>query len=186
MVTIGILALQGDVLEHRLNLAKHGAGSRDIRRPEELDGIDGLILPGGESTAMRILIPPSGLNDGVKKLICRGLPVWGTCAGVILLARGGPWESLDVQVERNAYGPQLYSRVEKGRTMLSDKVVSMVFIRAPRIKLLSDDITVLANVKGDVVAACQRNILLTTFHPELSSDSQFTAYFLQMVEDFKN
>jgi 5'-phosphate synthase pdxT subunit len=186
MVMIGILALQGNVREHRENLDHYGVTSRCVRTSEELEGIDGLILPGGESTAMRLLIESSGLSYRVMEFIRRDLPVWATCAGVILLARGGPLEILDVQVERNAYGPQLYSRVERGMTSLSDKEVPMVFIRAPRIKLVSAEIKVLARVNGDVVAARQRNILITTFHPELSVGSPFTAYFLEMVRVYKD
>ena len=98
---IGILALQGNVREHRLNLERHGAQSRCIRSPFELDGIDGLILPGGESSAMRKLIVSSGLKEPVQRLIRQGLPVWGTCAGVILLAKGGIWQSLDTLILRN-------------------------------------------------------------------------------------
>jgi pyridoxal 5'-phosphate synthase pdxT subunit len=185
VMMIGILALQGNVLEHRENLGRHGVQSRCIRIPGDLDGIDGLILPGGESTTMRLLIASSGLKDPVMSLIREGLPVWGTCAGVILLAQGGPWQSLDVQVERNAYGPQLYSRVAKGMSAVSDRESSMVFIRAPRIRPLGD-VEILAQLDGDVVAARQHNILFTTFHPELSDSSPFTEYFLNMVRQSKS
>jgi 5'-phosphate synthase pdxT subunit len=180
---IGILALQGDVREHRLNLERHGVHSRFIRRPVDLDGIDGLILPGGESTAMRRLIASSGLKEPVQKLIRQGLPVWGTCAGVVLLAEGGTWQSVDIQVERNAYGSQVYSRVAKGSSIITDREFSMVFIRAPKICSVPDNVIILAELDGDIVAVRQRNILLTTFHPELTEDSPLTGYFIEMVSD---
>ncbi len=180
---IGILALQGNVREHRLNLERHGAQSRCIRSPIELDGIDGLILPGGESSAMRKLIVSSGLKELVQGLIQQGLPVWGTCAGVILLASGGVWQSVDIEVQRNAYGSQVYSRAAKGRSIITDREFSMVFIRAPRICSIPTNAQVLADLDGDFVAVRCSNILLTTFHPELTQDTPFTEYFLKMVNE---
>ena len=178
---IGILALQGNVREHRLNLERHGVQSRCIRSPIELDGIDGLILPGGESSAMRKLIVSSGLKEPVQGLILQGLPVWGTCAGVILLAEGGIWQSLDIEVQRNAYGSQVYSRAAKGRSIITDREFSMVFIRAPRICSIPANAQILAELDGDFVAVRCNNILLTMFHPELTEDSPFTDYFLDMA-----
>jgi pyridoxal 5'-phosphate synthase pdxT subunit len=180
---IGILALQGNVREHRLNLERHGVQSRFIRSPIELDGIDGLILPGGESSAMRKLIVSSGLKEPVQGLIRQGLPIWGTCAGVILLASGGIWQSVDIEVQRNAYGSQVYSKAAKGRSIITDKEISMVFIRAPRICSIPADVEILAELNGDFVAVRCSNILLTTFHPELTQDSPFTEYFLKMVNE---
>jgi 5'-phosphate synthase pdxT subunit len=182
-MTIGILALQGNVREHRLNLDRHGVQSRCIRSPLELDGIDGLILPGGESSAMRKLIVSSGLKEPVQGLIRQGLPVWGTCAGVILLAAGGIWQSVDIEVQRNAYGSQVHSRAAKGRSIITDREFSMVFIRAPRICSIPSNALILAELDGDFVAVRCNNILLTTFHPELTDDSPFTEYFLKMVND---
>jgi len=178
---IGILALQGDVKEHMLNLRRHEVWSRCIRNPSDLDGINGLILPGGESTAMRRLVDTSGLTAPVRELILNGTPVWGTCAGVVLLAEGGVWNCAGIKVDRNAYGSQLHSRVARGRSAITGEEHSMVFIRAPRIREVSDDVTVLAECDGDIVGVRQRNILLTTFHPELTQDSAFTGYFISMV-----
>lgn len=178
---IGILALQGNVLEHRENLERHGVRSRCIRMPAELPGIAGLILPGGESTAMRRLIVSAGLEEPVQALIREGLPVWGTCAGVVLLAKGGIWQSVPIEVERNAYGSQIYSRVAQGRSTITARAFPMVFIRAPRISALAENIEILAEVEGDIVAIRYQNILLTTFHPELTPESPFTSYFLEMV-----
>ncbi|HVN72432.1 MAG TPA: pyridoxal 5'-phosphate synthase glutaminase subunit PdxT [Desulfomonilia bacterium] len=181
-MVIGILALQGNVCEHRENLERYGAQNLLIRRPDELDGIDGLILPGGESTAMRKLIVSSGLKEPLRELILQGLPVWGTCAGVVLLAEGGIWQSVDIQVERNAYGSQIHSRVAKGISKITDREFSMVFIRAPRIRSFAGNVEILAELEGDIVAVRQNNILLTTFHPELTEDSPFTEYFLNIVD----
>lgn len=180
---IGVLSLQGNVREHRSNLERHGIESRCIRNPLELDGIDALILPGGESTAMRKLIESSGLKAPVQRLIVQGMPVWGTCAGVILLAQGGVWQSVDIKVDRNAYGSQIHSRVAKGRAVIAEGEFSMVFIRAPRIRSLSREVEILAEFAGDVVGVRQHNILLTTFHPELTEGSPFTGYFIRMVGD---
>jgi 5'-phosphate synthase pdxT subunit len=179
---IGILALQGNIREHSDNLERHGVQSRYIRKPPDLDGIEGLVLPGGESTAIIRLIYSSGLKEPVQGLIQQGLPVWGTCAGVVLLARGGVWPYVDIQVDRNAYGSQLNSRVVNGKTAISDKETRMVFIRSPRILSAGENIEVLSSLDGDIVALRQHNILLTTFHPELIQDSPFTAYFINMAE----
>lgn len=178
---IGIIALQGNIREHRDNLERHGVQSRYVKTPDGLDGIDGLVLPGGESTAMRRLIVSSGLEKPIQDVIQQGMPVWGTCAGVVLLACGGLWPCVDIEVERNAYGSQLNSRVVNGKSTISDKSEDMVFIRSPKISSAAADVEVLSSLNGDIVALRQRNILLTTFHPELVQDSPFTAYFINMV-----
>jgi pyridoxal 5'-phosphate synthase pdxT subunit len=178
---IGILGLQGDVEEHERHLHVRCPAVRIVKRPPDLQGIRGLVLPGGESTAISRLIRSSGLESPVLSLIRKGLPVWGTCAGTILLCRGGIWESVDASVERNAYGSQLHSAVKQGRIHGSGRAVPMVFIRAPRIASLSERVNVLAEEGGDVVAARQGNILLTTFHPELSTDPFFLDLFLDMT-----
>ena len=180
---IGILALQGNIREHRANLARHGVRGRSIKTPDDLGGIDGLILPGGESTAIQKLIVSSGLKAPVQDLIGTGLPVWGTCAGVVLLARGGVWPCADIQVDRNAYGSQLFSRVIYGKSIMAGTEKPMVFIRSPRICSASEDVEILAELEGDIVGARQHNILLTTFHPELVTDSPFTDYFINMVKE---
>lgn len=179
---IGILALQGDVAEHRQSLEEYGAATREIRDASDLEGIRGLVLPGGESTAMRRLIASAGLQDPVMQLIRQGLVVWGTCAGVVLLAEGGPWHCCDVRVERNAYGPQLYSRVARGASALAEGILPLVFIRAPRMLTVPAEALVLCEWEGDIVALRHRNILLTTFHPELCKANPFTGYFLNMVD----
>jgi 5'-phosphate synthase pdxT subunit len=179
---IGILALQGNIREHRDNLKRHGVQSRYIRKPPDLDGIEGLVLPGGESTAMIRLINSSGLKEPVQGMIQHDLPVWGTCAGVVLLARGGVWPYVNIQVDRNAYGSQLNSHVVNGKSTISDKETRMVFIRSPKLRSAGANVEVLSSLNGDIVALRQRNILLTTFHPELIQDSPFTTYFINMIK----
>ncbi len=185
-MVIGILALQGNVREHMTNLNRHDVQGRPVRLPADLAGIEGLILPGGESTAMRNLVSSSGLEKPVGDLIRQGLPVWGTCAGVVLLARGGIWSSVDITVERNAYGSQVFSRLVHGSSALSETPTPMVFIRSPRITSAGREVEVLAEVGGDVVAVRQGNILLTTFHPELVDHSPFTACFIEMVSSARS
>ena len=130
---IGILGLQGDIAEHAHALGRLGRQSKTIKHPGDISGIKGLILPGGESTAISKLLLSSSLVSPIKDLINRGIPVWGTCAGVILLSRGGILESANVEVERNAYGSQLDSFVTKAKIAGINREISMVFIRAPKI-----------------------------------------------------
>ena len=183
VMLIGILALQGNIREHRDNLDRHGVQCRLIKKPNDLDDIQGLILPGGESTTMRRLIASSGLREPVQNLVREGLPLWATCAGVILLAKEGVWPSVDIEVNRNAYGSQLFSRVVDGRTTISTRVTPMVFIRSPQICSAVEDVEILAELEGDIVAVRQYNALLTTFHPELVDNSPFTDYFISMVRN---
>jgi pyridoxal 5'-phosphate synthase pdxT subunit len=176
---IGILALQGDVIEHASKLAERGIPHKFIRYPEHLEGISGLILPGGESTTLTKLIRLSGLEKPLNDLIKSGLPAWGTCAGVILLSKEGILECIDVEVERNAYGAQLDSFVRAGT--FSGQNITMVFIRAPRITRAGGSCEVLSVLDDHIVAARSSNILLSTFHPELTEDPVFIDYFLSMI-----
>jgi len=181
---IGILALQGDVIEHVNMLASFGQRSKLIRYPEHLEGISGLILPGGESTTMTKLIRLAGLEEPLKSFIMSGKAVWGTCAGVILLAKGGILESVDVEVERNAYGAQLDSFVKPG--MFMEKEIPMVFIRAPRILSINEKTCqVLSSLDGHIVAAQSENIIISTFHPELTDNTVFIDYFLNLVSNIR-
>ena len=176
---IGILALQGDVIEHVNALAARGSSCKLIRYPEHLKGINGLIIPGGESTTLTKLIRLSGLEKPLNELIKSGLPVWGTCAGVILLSKGGILECVDLEVERNAYGAQLDSFVKTGT--FSGQQIQMVFIRAPRIKKVNGSCEVLSIHDDHIVAARSGNILLSTFHPELTDNPVFIDYFLSII-----
>lgn len=178
---VGILALQGDVAEHAACIARLGAAVREVRTPRDCGGIDGLVLPGGESTAMRRLIASAGLREPVQELLAQGTPVWGTCAGVVLLAEDGVWPCPGLKVERNAYGPQLFSFVARARTEVNDVEAELIFIRAPRILKAPAGARVLCRARDDIAALRWEGVLLTTFHPELAEQGPFPGYFLDMV-----
>jgi 5'-phosphate synthase pdxT subunit len=179
MVKIGILGLQGGVSEHARALELCGATVRVVKSPGDLSNLDGLILPGGESTTISRLVRLAGLETPLKDLIGRGLPVWGTCAGAILLCTDGIFASLEAEIVRNAYGPQLHSLLARGTFM--DRMIPMVFIRAPRIISASTGTSILGRRDADIVAIRKGHLLATTFHPELSHDLTVTRYFLDMA-----
>jgi len=186
-----VLALQGDFREHARVLASLGADVALVRRPEDLDGIDGLVIPGGESSVMDKLARTFGLFEPLRQRINDGMPVYGTCAGLIMLADrvldaipgqqtlGG----LNVTVRRNAFGSQLES-FEADLTVpaLGDQPMHAVFIRAPIVETAGDNITVLAALDdGRVVAVEQGNLLGTSFHPEMTGDARFHQRFLERL-----
>ncbi|MFQ5945456.1 MAG: pyridoxal 5'-phosphate synthase glutaminase subunit PdxT [Anaerolineae bacterium] len=201
MARIGILALQGDFAEHGRVLDRLGSDPVEVRLPRELDGLDGLIIPGGESTAIGLLAAGFNLVEPIRQLAGEGFPIWGTCAGMILLAKdiGGGSQPLmalmDLTVERNAYGRQLDSFEAEVEAPALDAVSDEeeqgigfpgVFIRAPAIRQLGDGVEVLARLadgqgEGAPVGARQGTLLATTFHPELTDDSRFHRYFLHMT-----
>ena len=176
-----MLALQGDFREHLDALSTIGVEGVDVRLPTDLEGVDGLILPGGESTTMRRLIDRWGLRSPILDLAASGAPLFGTCAGLIVLARrvdGGEepvLPLLDVTVERNAFGRQLDSfETELRVPVLGDRPVHAVFIRAPVITELGNGVDVLARLDdGRVVAVRERNLVATAFHPELAGETRF-------------
>jgi 5'-phosphate synthase pdxT subunit len=178
---IGVLALQGAFAEHVSMLRAIGVQPVEVRLPEHLADIDGLILPGGESTAMRRLIDRWGMRDPILDLAARGAPLFGTCAGMIVLAReiaGGEapiLPLLDVTVERNAFGRQLDSfETELPVPLLGDTPVHAVFIRAPVIERVGAGVDVLATLgDGRIVAVRERNVIATSFHPELAGETRF-------------
>ena len=178
---IGVLALQGAFREHLLTLAAIGVEGVAVRLPSDLDDVDGLILPGGESTTLRKLIDRWGLRQPILDLAASGAPLFGTCAGMIVLAReiAGDEEPvlplLDVTVERNAFGRQLDSfEAELSVPVLGDQPVHGVFIRAPVIERTGPDVDVLARLAdGRVVAVRERNVIATAFHPELAGETRF-------------
>jgi 5'-phosphate synthase pdxT subunit len=182
---VGVLALQGDFALHAASLGRVGRTAREVRTPGELAGLSGLILPGGESTTMRKLMERTGMDRAVLEFHRKGRAVFGTCAGLILLARGvtGPEQGslgmLDADVARNAYGRQIDS-FETDLPWSEDREpVRGVFIRAPRITRLGDGVRVLASLNGDPVLVRGGNILAATFHPELTDDSRLHRYFLE-------
>ena len=181
MPRIGVLALQGAFQEHLDTLAAIGVEGVAVRLPEDLEDLDGLILPGGESTTMRRLIDRWGLREPILRLARRGAPLFGTCAGMIVLAReiaGGEepvLPLLDVTVERNAFGRQLDSfEADLAVPVLGDTPVHAVFIRAPIIERAGPDVDVLARLEdGRIVAVREGNVIATSFHPELSGETRF-------------
>ncbi len=189
MMRVGILALQGDVLEHRRSLTPLGADVVEVRRAEELDSIDGLIIPGGESTTIGRLATLYGLMDPLKKHIRSGLPTYGTCAGMIFLASGvdgRPQPQLDVldaTVLRNAWGRQNESFEADLAIAGLGAPFHAVFIRAPWISELGEGVEVLAAWADHPVMVRQGNVLATSFHPELTSDRRIHQLFLQMIEE---
>ncbi len=186
---IGILAVQGDVREHARALADIGAEPVEVRLPRDLVGLDGLILPGGESTAMRKLIDRYGLRDPIVALVSGGAPVYGTCAGMILLANriadgDEPVLSLlDVTVQRNAYGRQLDSfEAEIAIPALGEAPMHGVFIRAPVVSEVGPDVEVLArDPDGRPIAVRQGRVLATAFHPELTPDRRLHRLLLDLI-----
>ena len=185
-MTVAVLALQGAFLEHEKMLEKLGADWFEIRQPRDLDRpFDGLILPGGESTTMGKLLRDLDLYEPLRAKIQGGLPVYGTCAGLILLAEtvdgGVPcFATMDIAVKRNAYGRQLGSFYTEAQFQGLGNV-PMTFIRAPYIAAAGPKAQVLAEVDGRIVAARQGNQLVTAFHPELSDDLSVHQYFLNML-----
>lgn len=178
---IGVLKVQGAFAEHEAMLRELGVEACPVRLPEHLEGLSGLVLPGGESTTMRKLIERWGLRDPILDLAAAGAPILGTCAGMILLARDivdgdePVLPLLDVAVKRNAFGRQLDSfEADLTVPILGDTPVHAVFIRAPLVERVGDEVDVLARLEdGSVVAVRQRNVIATAFHPELAGEPRF-------------
>ncbi len=198
-VKIGVLALQGAFLEHINMLRRLGVQAEPVRKPEELNALDGIIIPGGESTTIGKLADRWGLIEPLRAFISAGKPVWGTCAGLILLAKdigqtpkkGGAHVEpnrlavMDITVDRNAYGRQVdsFEADLPADTLPGGGTFPAVFIRAPRIKAIGAGVTPLLKHGDDVVAAVENNVMVTTFHPELTDDPRLHQYFVQMVRD---
>jgi len=196
MTTIGVLALQGDVREHLRALVASGAPSRPVRRPEELDAVDGLVIPGGESTTMSNLAVSFGLLEPVRKRIADGMPVYGSCAGMIMLAGtvldGRPdqesFGGIEMTVRRNAFGRQVDSfeaPVEIEGIAGGD--FHAVFIRAPWVENVGPGVQVMGRVTsgpaaGRIVVVQQGNLLATAFHPELTGDLRVHRHFVELVQ----
>lgn len=186
---IGVLAVQGDVSEHVAALERAGAEPRRVKRPDDLEDITGLILPGGESTALRRLLDYEGLLERVRERYVEGLPVFGTCAGAILLAttvEGAPAPHLSLlpmTVRRNAFGRQRESFVTRLDVAgLEGGPLTAVFIRAPLIESVGSGVKVLATVDDGIVLAEGERALVASFHPELTADDRLHRRFLEMVK----
>jgi 5'-phosphate synthase pdxT subunit len=182
---VGVLSLQGDVLEH-LNQIKHlGHIGVEVKKEKDLNDIDAIILPGGESTTIGKLLKITGLMEPLRNKIRNGLPTWGTCAGMILLADEieGQEEYLkvmNIKVRRNAFGTQIDSfRVYESISTVSEEKIELVFIRAPYIVDVKETVEVLCKIDNNIiVAAREGNIVVTSFHPEVTDDLRFLDYFL--------
>jgi 5'-phosphate synthase pdxT subunit len=186
---VGVLALQGAFVAHQRALDSAGASTCQVRRRSDLEGLDALVIPGGESTTMSRLLATSGLFDGIKALLSDGLPVFGTCAGMILLATevldGRPdqlsFGAIDLSVRRNGYGRQVDSFETDLDVVGFDLPFHAVFIRAPKVVAVGPNVEVLAEHDGVPVVARQGHVMVASFHPELTGDARLHARFLQEV-----
>lgn len=196
VTTVGVLALQGDFLEHAKMVRRVGAEAREVRTAEQLKGLDGLIIPGGESTTFCRLMEDFRLYEPLAAFVRSGVPVWGTCAGMIVLARHAsdlPFptlQAIDIEVDRNAYGRQVDSfEADISVPKLGEQPYHAVFIRAPVVASVGEKVEVLATCRKDdaspekPVAVRQGRMLATSFHPELTGDTRFHRYFLDIVAE---
>jgi pyridoxal 5'-phosphate synthase pdxT subunit len=187
-VKVGVLALQGDFDAHRRRLEELGAEVVLVKKPEQLDEIDGLVIPGGESSTFLKLLGESGFEK-LREFV-NTKPTFGTCAGAILLATevDNPKQlglgALDISIRRNAYGRQLESSIREGK--FADMPLEMVFIRAPKIERIGNKVEVLASEGDDPVIVRQGTVMAATFHPELSEDSRVHSAFLDLVKNRRN
>ena len=186
---IGVLAIQGDFLEHRRMFRRLGVDAPEVRLPHQLDGLDGLIIPGGESTTIVQLIDIYGFRADLSERVRAGLPLWGTCAGMIVVAneltdrRPTPLGLMDIRVTRNAFGRQVDSfETDLDISGVNGPPFTGVFIRAPVVESTGDDVEVLATLDdGRAVAVRQGRMLATAFHPELTEDTRVHDLFVRMV-----
>lgn len=190
---IGVLALQGAFREHRFILEDLGCEVTEVRKASDLDGIHGLILPGGESTTMGKLLQLDGLGDRIKEMAADNLPIFGTCAGMILLSKRIKNSNqynlglMDMTAERNAFGRQITSfEVDLNVPILGSQPVRAVFIRAPFIQEIEPNVGILAEYEGKIVFVRQGNMLASAFHPELTKDHRVHQYFLRIVKENGN
>jgi pyridoxal 5'-phosphate synthase pdxT subunit len=180
---IGVLAIQGDFEAHATALHRLGAEPVQVRRPGQLTSLDGLVIPGGESTTISMGLDAYGLEQPIKDFVAGGGAVFGTCAGLIVLDRAH-LGLIDIDARRNAFGRQLHSfEADVAIRGLGDEPVRAVFIRAPWIEMAGEGVDVLAEVEGHPVVARQRNILVAAFHPEMTDDLRLHAYFLALAAE---
>ena len=183
---IGVLAIQGDYEAHKTRLEQLGAEATLVRKPEQLDNIDGIVIPGGESSTFLNFLAERGFLKKLRAFVSTK-PTFGTCAGAILLAKhveNPPQKSLDVmdiRIRRNAYGRQIDSSIRTGK--LGDSPLEMVFIRAPKIEHVGPNVEVVATEGSDPVAVRQGRVMASTFHPELSDDTRVHRAFLDLVRN---
>ena len=191
MTRAGVLGLQGDFAEHLHTLRELNVEAIDVRRADQLGEIDALIIPGGESTTIGKLADHYGITPRLRARVAEGMPVWGTCAGAIFMAKDVPGHPhpiaglMDMTVERNAFGRQVDSfEADLAIAGIGPEPFHAVFIRAPRIASVGPGVTVLASLEdGTIVAARQGRLLATSFHPELTKDHRLHAHFLSLAKD---
>jgi 5'-phosphate synthase pdxT subunit len=188
-MTIGVLALQGDFAEHMATLTRIGVDTREVRKAGDLEGVDALIIPGGESTTIGKLMARYGLDEAIRARAQQGMPIYGTCAGLILLAKeieGSRQPRLglmDIAVIRNAFGRQIESfEADIPFAPTLDQPIRGVFIRAPIVSRVGAGVQVLSTFEDKIVAVQQGNLLATAFHPELTDDTRVHRYFLTLVK----
>ncbi|HEV8523455.1 MAG TPA: pyridoxal 5'-phosphate synthase glutaminase subunit PdxT [Terriglobales bacterium] len=187
-MTVGVLAIQGDFDAHRKRLEELGAEVVLVKKPDQLDSIDALIIPGGESTTFLKFLERDGFLEKLREFV-RVKPTFGTCAGAILLAsevenpKQTSLGAIDIRVRRNAYGRQIDSFITQAPSVLGAQPVEMVFIRAPKIERVGKGVDVLARQGQDPVLVRQGHIMAATFHPELSADDRVHAAFLKLVQN---
>ena len=187
-MNIGVLSFQGGVSEHLKQIKQLGANGIEVKTEADLNNIDAIILPGGESTTMGKLLNITGMMEPLRDKIKAGLPTWGTCSGTILLAKEIENDDrrhialMDITVKRNAFGSQIDSfTTKKVIKEVSPKELELVFIRAPYITEIKDNVKVFCTVDNNIVGVKQENMIATSFHPELTDDTTFLKYFLEKV-----
>jgi len=190
-LTIGVLGLQGAIEEHVKHIHNLGLQSLIVKKPEQLKDVNGLILPGGESTTMRKLIDRYGFFEPLKEFSNKGIPIFGTCAGMVLIAKEiidsntSHLNLMDISVKRNAFGRQVDSFVTALDVRGLNDPFNAIFIRAPYIESAGKNVEILATYDGKIVAAKQDHILVSSFHPELTDDNRFLELFVEMVKEPK-
>ncbi|KKE78757.1 pyridoxal 5'-phosphate synthase glutaminase subunit PdxT [Bacilli bacterium] len=190
-LTIGVLGLQGAIEEHVKHIHNLGLQSLIVKKPEQLKDVNGLILPGGESTTMRKLIDRYGFFEPLKEFSNKGIPIFGTCAGMVLIAKEiidsntSHLNLMDISVKRNAFGRQVDSFVTALDVRGLNDPFNAIFIRAPYIESAGKNVEILATYDGKIVAAKQDHILVSSFHPELTDDNRFLELFVEMVKEQK-
>lgn len=185
---VGVLAVQGDYAKHIETLERCNSKvcCREIRTPEELSEVDRLIIPGGESTTVGLLLERYGLGKAIQKAASGGMPIWGTCMGMILMAKEVEDRKqytlnlLDIRVKRNAFGAQIHSFEDEVVVAGLDRPVTAVFIRAPIVTRLGEKVEQIATYEGKIVAVRQGNLVGTSFHPELTDDDRFHRWFMML------
>lgn len=186
-IAIGVLAIQGDFAAHARMLGRVGVQAVEVRCADDLEAIDGLIIPGGESTTILKLITEGDLGPGIAAFARNGKPIFGTCAGAILMARevSNPRQAslglIDIEIERNGYGRQVDSFIAQSETTIEGGALEAVFIRAPRIRRVGSNVEVIASIDDEAVLVREGSVLAATFHPELTEDQRVHRLFAEMV-----